>query len=47
MLLALAGVIWPVAHVGNVAWLAVSVNVLLVIALVPLALTDLRSPAAR
>lgn len=37
-LVAVAGVAWPVAHIGNVAWLAVAVNAVLVLALVPLAL---------
>jgi hypothetical protein len=36
VLLAVSAVTWPIAHVGNVAALAVTVNVLLVIALVPL-----------
>ncbi|CAN5308285.1 hypothetical protein BH09ACT10_BH09ACT10_29840 [soil metagenome] len=36
---ALAGLAWPVAHIGNIAWLAVVVNVVLVAALVPLAWT--------
>lgn len=37
VLVGVAGVAWPVAHIGNVAWLAVTVNVLLVVGLVPLA----------
>lgn len=41
-LLALAAVAWPIAHIGNVAWLAVTVNALLVTALVPLAFADRR-----
>lgn len=36
-LVGLAAVAWPVAHIGNIAWLAVLVNVLLVLGLVPLA----------
>jgi hypothetical protein len=36
-LLAVAALAWPVAHIGNIAWLAVTVNVLLVVALSPLA----------
>lgn len=36
-LVATSAVVWPVAHIGNIAWLAVMVNVLLVVALVPLA----------
>jgi hypothetical protein len=36
-LVGLAAVAWPVAHIGNIAWLAVSVNLLLVLGLVPLA----------
>ncbi|MEJ7634141.1 hypothetical protein [Aeromicrobium sp.] len=34
---AVAAVLWPVAHIGNIAGLAVAVNVLLVLAFVPLA----------
>lgn len=34
---AVAAVGWPVAHIGNVAWLAVAVNVVLAAAIVPLA----------
>jgi hypothetical protein len=36
-LVAVAGVLWPIAHIANVAWLAVTVNVLLVAGFVPLA----------
>lgn len=36
-LLAVASIAWPIAHIGNIAWLAVAVNVVLVAALVPLA----------
>jgi hypothetical protein len=36
VLVAVAAVAWPVAHIGNIAWLAVTVNVLLVAGLVPL-----------
>jgi hypothetical protein len=39
VLLGLAGIAWPVAHIGNIAWLAVVVNLVLVVALVPLAWT--------
>ena len=35
-LVAAAGLAWPVAHIGNVAWLAVAVNLLLVVGLAPL-----------
>lgn len=45
-LLALAAVVWPIAHIGNIAWLAVTVNALLVTGLVPLALTGRRSTTA-
>lgn len=38
-LVGVAGIAWPVAHIGNLAWLAVTVNVVLVVALVPLAWT--------
>ena len=38
-LVLVASLAWPVAHIGNIAWLAVAVNVLLVLALVPLAWT--------
>ncbi|MFI7587116.1 hypothetical protein ACIB24_08590 [Spongisporangium articulatum] len=31
-LLVVAGIAWPVAHIANVAWLAVAVNVVLVVA---------------
>ena len=37
VLVGLAGVIWPIAHIANIGWLAVVVNLLLVIGLVPLA----------
>lgn len=37
LLVGVAGLAWPVAHIGNIGWLAVAVNVLLVAALVPLA----------
>lgn len=36
VLLGVAAVGWPVAHIGNIAWLAVTMNLLLVVALVPL-----------
>jgi len=36
VLVGVAGVAWPVAHIGNIGWLAVAVNVLLVLGLVPL-----------
>ncbi|MEJ7831522.1 MAG: hypothetical protein WKF79_01280 [Nocardioides sp.] len=54
VLVAVAGLAWPVAHIGNIAWLAVSVNVLLVVGLAPLAFISaprgaqgLRSRASR
>ena len=37
LLVGVAALAWPVAHIGNVGWLAVVVNVLLVLGLVPLA----------
>jgi len=37
VLLMLSGAIWPIAHNGNIGWLAVAVNVLLVVAILPLA----------
>jgi len=36
VLVGAAAVAWPVAHIGNIGWLAVVVNVLLVLGLVPL-----------
>ena len=39
-LLITAAVTWPVAHIGNIAWLAITVNALLVLALVPLVRVD-------
>lgn len=44
VLVGLAAVGWPVAHIGNVAWLAVGVNVLLVLGLVPLGAGPLLRP---
>jgi hypothetical protein len=46
VLLGLAAPAWPVAHIANVAWLAVAVNVALVVALGTLPRTALVSPAA-
>jgi hypothetical protein len=44
--LAVAGLVWPVAHIANIAWLAVLVNAALVKALGALAVrTDRRVPA--
>ena len=37
VLVGVAAVAWPLAHIGNVGWLAVTVNFLLVLGLVPLA----------
>ncbi|MBV9952469.1 MAG: hypothetical protein JO291_10995 [Acidimicrobiia bacterium] len=31
-----AAILWPVAHIANIGWLAVAVNVLLVVGIVPL-----------
>jgi hypothetical protein len=39
-LLALAAVLWPVAHIANIGWLAVLTNVLLVLAFGTFALPD-------
>jgi len=39
-LVAVAALAWPVAHIANIAWLAVAVNALLVLGLVPLARTS-------
>lgn len=36
-LLGTAALAWPIAHIGNVTWLAVATNAVLVIAIVPLA----------
>lgn len=44
VLVGVAGLAWPVAHIANIAWLAVAVNVLLVAGFVPLAI---RPPSAR
>ncbi len=38
-LVGIAGVTWPVAHIANIGWLAILVNTLLVVGLVPLAFT--------
>lgn len=45
LLVGVAAVGWPVAHIGNIGWLAVTVNVLLVLGLVPLARIGRRSEA--
>ncbi len=37
VLVGVAGLAWPAAHIGNIAWLAVAVNVLLVAGFLPLA----------
>lgn len=37
-LVGLAGVAWPIAHIGNIGWLAVAVNLVLVVALVMVAI---------
>jgi hypothetical protein len=41
LLVGAAGLLWPVAHIANIGWLAVAVNLLLVAGLVPLARTHL------
>lgn len=43
-LVGVASLAWPVAHIGNIAWLAVTVNVLLVVGFVPLPWT-VKKPA--
>ena len=43
-LLAASAVVWPVAHIANIAWLAVAVNVVLVAALGGVAVTTFRTP---
>lgn len=43
-LVGVAGLAWPVAHIANIGWLAVLVNVLLVAGFAPLAV---RAPTAR
>jgi hypothetical protein len=45
-LLAVAAVGWPVAHIANVAWLAVAVNVVLVVAFGGVAGTTFRTAQA-
>jgi hypothetical protein len=42
-LLAVAGVGWPIAHIANIGWLAVAVNLVLVAAFAPPALATLRT----
>ena len=37
LLVGTAGLAWPVAHIGNIGWLAVVVNLLLTVGIVPLA----------
>ncbi|MFZ1491532.1 MAG: hypothetical protein WAS51_16465 [Ilumatobacteraceae bacterium] len=44
-LVGVAGVAWPVAHIRNVGWLAILVNVCLVLGLVPLAFRRTDAPA--
>ena len=39
LLVGLSALAWPIAHIANIAWLAVAVNLALVAALVPLART--------
>ncbi len=43
VLVGVAAVAWPVAHIGNIGWLAVTMNALLVLGLVPLAWLGRRS----
>lgn len=42
MLVGVAGIAWPIAHIANIGWLAVLVNLLLVIGLSPLAFKRIR-----
>ncbi|GAA2656114.1 hypothetical protein [Paractinoplanes durhamensis] len=44
-LLGVAALAWPVAHIANIGWLAVAVNVALVVALGAVAVTAFRAPA--
>jgi hypothetical protein len=44
VLVAVASVAWPVAHIANIAWLAVVVNALLVVGLGAIALAGARNP---
>ena len=44
-IVAVAAVAWPVAHIANIAWLAVIVNVLLVLGLVPVGWTSVTGSA--
>jgi hypothetical protein len=44
-LLGVAALAWPVAHIANIAWLAVLVNVALVAAFAAVAVTTFRNPA--
>ncbi|WP_426512163.1 hypothetical protein ACPPVO_16970 [Dactylosporangium sp. McL0621] len=44
-LLGVASIAWPVAHIANIAWLAVAVNVALVVAFATVAVTAFRTPA--
>jgi hypothetical protein len=43
VLVGVAALAWPLAHIGNIGWLAVTVNALLVVGLVPLAWLGRRS----
>lgn len=45
VLLAVAGIAWPVAHIANIGWLAVAVNLGLVVVFAVLALTGPRVAA--
>ncbi|GAB3845408.1 hypothetical protein ACFPIJ_38215 [Dactylosporangium cerinum] len=44
-LLAVAALVWPVAHIADIAWLAVAVNVALVAGFGAVAVTTFRAPA--
>jgi hypothetical protein len=43
--LAVVAIVWPIAHIANIAWLAVTVNVVLVAVFGTLAVTTFRTPA--
>lgn len=47
VLVGVGALAWPVAHIGDIAWLAVLVNLLLVAGLVPLARNRPGSPGRR
>ncbi len=51
VILGAAGLAWPIAHIANIGWLAITVNVMLAVAIIPLAFRELepqpRSSATR